>query len=445
MPTKQTVFERGDHVYIVSPVSPIEPTDSEIEDFAFAKELPPNPNIKWLRGEYVEADVPNRNGQMWTEGELAIQSLTPMFMPVTVMHDTRSAVGVIADTRLQVPAKDGVPRARIDNTLAVWAHRFPEVAEEIAANYKAGSLMQSMECISPNYSCAACGQTFHKLPQGAERANWCSHLAEAAGVGARILRNVVFTGTGLIFGTRGKEGANPNAHLEVFQEEIAEFHARAHAETGHTGRKEKRRKERRRHTSMDPIEISREEYASLTKRPTAEEHAAVKERADKAEEDLAAANKKVEELETSEKKATEAKEEAEGKLKTVEEEKAQADLRDERFGKLGDAFLSKLGETTKENLRTDAGKLDEEAWDKRLKEVEELAEVKRDAKLKGGKKPDPAGEGGGGGSSEEDEFSMEELASSVASDGGDPDAEPSPNQRQSVARGLMGGPAKKSD
>jgi hypothetical protein len=34
-----------------------------------------------------------------------------MLMPVTVMHDPRTAVGTIADVKLLTPEKDGVPRA----------------------------------------------------------------------------------------------------------------------------------------------------------------------------------------------------------------------------------------------------------------------------------------------------------------------------------------------
>ena len=39
-------FKRGDRVYIVSPVSPFDPSDTEIEELAFSKELlaqAPNP------------------------------------------------------------------------------------------------------------------------------------------------------------------------------------------------------------------------------------------------------------------------------------------------------------------------------------------------------------------------------------------------------------------
>jgi hypothetical protein len=42
---------------------------------------------------------------MWTAGELAIKGLTPMLMPVTVMHDPRTAVGAIADLALRTPEK----------------------------------------------------------------------------------------------------------------------------------------------------------------------------------------------------------------------------------------------------------------------------------------------------------------------------------------------------
>lgn len=443
---KQTVFERGDHVYIISPVSPFTPNDTDIEEFAFAQDLrkaAPNEHIKWLRGQYVEADTPNKNGQVWTAGELAMKSLTPMFMPVTLMHDERASIGFIADTRLFTPDKDQVPRARLDNTLAVWAHRFPEVAEEIDANYAAGTLMQSMECMAPQYDCAECGQTFHKLPGGAERASWCAHLKEGAGHAARILGNVVFTGTGLLFGTQGrfgtKEGANPKSHLEVFQAEVAEHHEKAHRDMGRPRRKANTK---RRHTSMADIEIDSREYAELQGRPTKEELAAATSRADKAETEKEEANRKLEAEEIAKKAADDKAEKAETELKTLKDEKAEGDLANERFGKLGEGFVAKLGESAKANLRRDAGKMEEAAWDGRLKEVEELAGVKRDAKGSSTTTdPDdplapPAAAAGA------DEFSSEEIASSAAGGlgGGEGGSTTSPSvtQRGGVARGLFG-------
>lgn len=448
MPGQTAIFERGDKVYLISPLSPFEPGEHEIEELAFAKDLrasAPNEAIKWLRGQYVEADTPNRNGQQWSEGELAIKSVTSMFMPVTVMHDKRTAVGLIADTKLLTPAKDKVPRSRLDNTLGIWAHRFPEIAEEIDANYQAGSLMQSMECVSPFYNCAECGQIFHKLPEGAERANWCSHLAEGAGHGARILGNVVFTGTGLIFGTRGKEGANPNAHLDVFQDEVAEFHDAVHRDAGRMSQKKPKRQSKARRPSMAETEINVEEYAELKGRPTKDAFEALQKRATDAETAAATAKTAAEEAETAKTKAETELTEAKGSLKKLEDESAEAKLRDERFEGLGDGFIAKLGDVTKANLREDAAKMDDQAWGKRLGEIEEMSGVKRDTKLKKGGGSKPAGKETETASADDDEeFDLSEIASSVAGGSSDEGGIASAGTRSSIARGLVGS-GKKTD
>lgn len=424
------IFERDGAVYLVAPVAPISVGESEIEHFAFAeqfKKVAPNENLMWLRGNYVEAERPNQNGHVWTAGELQIKKLTPMFMPVTVMHDPRTAVGLIADTALKVPEKDQVPRSRIETAMALWQHRFPDVCEEVAHNYENGTLMQSMECRAPYYTCAECGETFPKLPDGAERANWCSHMRETEGFGARILGDVTFTGTGLIFGSRGAEGAYDEAHLEVFQDEVAEFHQKAKRDT----------RPRRKKTSMDTIEISRDEYASLQRRPSTEDLAAEKERADKAEERAEAAEKKVEETEAKLAEEKEAREAADKKVQEAEEAKAKDDLAKERMGKLGKGFTAKLGDFTRERVEAQARDMSDEDWEARLKELEETTSVKRD---EGGSEPEENDGEAGKKSGKSGEFSREEVAASRSGNGGGEGAdgeEPSPESRASVMRGLM--------
>lgn len=193
---------------------------------------------------------------------------------------------------------------------------------------------------------------------------------------------------------------------------------------------------------MGEIDISGEEYAELKGRPSKDELAAAEKRATEAESTVNDLKPKVEAAETAQKKAEDEKAESDKKLKELEEEKAEVTLRDERFGKLGTGFVAKLGDTTKENLRTDAGKMEDEAWDKRLSEVEEMAGVKRDVKLdakKGGKKPEKKeGETAAAETDEEAEFTIEELAASSAGGGDEENAAPTVNQRQSVARGLLG-------
>lgn len=374
---KPHVFSRGDRIFLVAPVSPIKPEDAEIEQYAFAqdlKKMAPNPNLLWLRGNYVEADNPNSNGDEWTAEELSIKSLTPMFCPVTVMHDPSTAVGLIADTALKTPNADKVPRSRIETTLAIWSHRFPDIADEVMHNYEAGSLMQSMECLAPNYSCGECGQMFQRLPNGAESKGWCEHLAENPNA-RRTLSGVTFTGTGLIFGSRGARGAYSEAQLEPgIQAEIVEAHDKSHEKTTSTSRTSQRRV-----IPMDKMEIERSEYDSLKARPSQDDFTAAEKARDEAQEKVAKAEKAVEEAETAQKKAEKERDELKEKVEKAEQTEAADKLSKERIDDLGNDFLAALGEKTRERLDSQAGEMKDEEWTARLEELEELTEVKRDA------------------------------------------------------------------
>lgn len=396
---RSLVFEKGDHVYLTTPLTLATPTEAQVEEYAFAsavKSSAPNEHIGWLSGRYVEAGRANLNGAMWLSDELALKSLTPMLMPVTVMHDPRTAVGTIADCKLI-----GEGSSRIDTILAVWKHRFPDIWEEAQQNVKNATMMQSMECLSPSYACSECGQQFVKLHEGKEQGSWCDHLRNNSS--RRILHDVCFTGTGLIFGTRGGKGAYTEAYLSDFQDEIAEYHAKAHIDS--TYRSSERSK-----PAMGRVEIEESELATLRKERD-DERTANRANEEKVR-DLTPKLEKAEADVTAEKDRADKEEKARKDL----EEKAQATtLKEKRVGELGQGFLAKLGDFTRERLGEQAGTLSDEDWDTALKEKEELAGVKRDAKKDG--KEDPAKGGKEGESAEETEaaagssFSDEEVAS----------------------------------
>jgi hypothetical protein len=438
------IYEQGDRVYLISAVTPVEPSDEEIAGYAFgssvideARRHAPNPHIGWFGGHYVEADNPNANGAMWRAGEIGIKSLTPMFMPVTVMHDFRSAVGLIADTRLMTPEKDQVPRAKIDTVLALWKHRFPEVYDEALHNYEAGTLMQSMECVSPDYECSECGRVFHKLPGSAEKENWCDHLAASdpsAGYiskagettnASRILRNVVFTGTGLIFGTRGATGADGSAYLQSFHEEVAEFHQKVHAETA-TGTRSR--------IPMGMIQVEESEHSRIKA-----ERDAAQAKVTELEGKLSEAASKQEKTEADLAKAQADVETANKKVGEMEESARANTLRDERLGKLGEGFTAKINSlpTVKERLPQQAAELSDDEWAARVKEIEELTGVKADA----AKGDNPAGPGAPA-EVAQDLFTEEEVAASKTADGAEPaptattTTSQSPETRRSVVAGL---------
>lgn len=433
--TTPQVFQREDKVYIVAPVAVAKPTQGEIEQYAFAEALKaeaPNENILWLRGHYVEADRPNANGQEWGADELRLTSLTPRLMPVTIMHDPSTAVGLIADASLQTPDKDNVPRARIDTSLAVWQHRFRDIAEECKHNYENGELMQSMECLPGYFECTECGRHVPNTAGIDPRPLLCDHLSGASGeVAARRLRDVVFTGTGLIFGSRGSRGAYDEAHLDVFQDEIAEAHTKSHEP-----KSSKKRTPQRSRPKMGEITIEQSEFAELQQRPSKEELAAAVKRAEDAEEAKAEAEKKAEEAEVAQKKAEDEKAEADKKLKEAEEAANQAELADSRYSKLGSKFLAKLPESIASKLKEQAKTFKDEEWSSRLEELSELVDVKPDEKLS--KEEEAEAKENGDGKGEGDEFSAEEIAAAGAGrDSGGSGKEPTPQARAGVFSGLF--------
>jgi hypothetical protein len=366
-------FELGDKLYLTTPLLLATPSVQQVDEYAFAsavKSQAPNENIGWLSGKYVEGGKPNLNGAMWLNDELALKSLTPMLMPVTVMHDPRTAVGVIADCKLISEGSN-----RIDNILAVWRHRFSEVWAEAEHNLGQGTLAESMECYAPNYDCSSCGQQYVKLPNGAEKAAWCEHLradASSPSRGWRILRDVCFTGTGLIFGTRGGLPAYSEATLDYFQNEIAEAHDKSH----HDGTY---RPTNRSASHMALVQIEESELTALRAERTAA-LAAVETAKDEKRE----LTGKVEKAEAEKVAAETAKTAAETKVATLETAAQAVSLKDKRLSTLGAGFLAKLGETSKANLNELAGTASDDAWDKALIEREEYASgavpgsVKRD-------------------------------------------------------------------
>lgn len=126
------------------------------------------------------------------------------------------------------------------------------------------------------------------------------------------------------------------------------------------------------------------------------------------------ARRKVEELSESNRGLTTkaetaeaAQKKAEGERDTEKAERAKLEEKAERTAKaktrtdaLGGGFLAKLGDTSKAVLSELAGTASDEQWDLALREREELAGVKRDAKPEGSTTPPP-----------NESFSSEEVAS----------------------------------
>lgn len=407
-------FERGDKLYLTTPVVLATPSSQEIAEYAFAsavKDTAPNENIGWLSGKYVEAGKPNLNGAMWLTDELALKSLTPMLMPITVMHDPRTSVGVIADTKL------GTGGTIIENALAVWKHRYPEVWAEAEHNVQNGTMAQSMECYAPSYCCSECGQQYLKLAEGAERRTWCAHLQSNSS--SRVLRDVCFTGTGLIFGSRGGRPAYADATLDHMRDEIAAAHDKAHHDSTY-------RPTDRSTTRMGLVQIEDTELAALRK-----ERDDAKTQVNTLQDEKRDLTTKVEKAEADKLAAETAKTASDSEVTRLKTEAETAGLKDARMAKLGAGFMAKLGELSKETLSELAGKVSDEDWDRALKEREEIAKVTRDAAADGSTPPPGTPPPAGSGNSS---FKNEEVASFLSRNGTAPTGAPSLTGVQAVRK-----------
>lgn len=132
---------------------------------------------------------------------------------------------------------------------------------------------------------------------------------------------------------------------------------------------------------------------------------------------------------------------AKAEVTTKNEELAKKDLKDQRLQALGDGFTAKLGDFTKTRLHEQAGALSDEDWENRLKELEEMSAVKRDAKKDGTEDKGGEGDKGGGeGGSGEPTFGRDELARLGMGGDGTPATTSAPNamERNSVVSSLAG-------
>jgi hypothetical protein len=159
-----------------------------------------SPYIKWISGDFVEADNPNSNTQFWTKGDLALSEYSIRYAPLNMLHKQRVPVGFYAATRTidltkspDNAASQGT--AKIQALSGMWSHIFPFEAQLVDQADAAGTLFYSMECRGTHLHCAGdsgCDQTFEYMAADTH----CQHLQERSSI--RHIVNPTFRGGALI-------------------------------------------------------------------------------------------------------------------------------------------------------------------------------------------------------------------------------------------------------
>lgn len=189
-------LHHGGRELLVSPASVNAAQDHAANDLTGWNPTDANPDIMWISGNFVEADTPNSNGQLWTAADLQMSEYTIRYAPLNVAHRFRHPVGFFADTRtVQLERAQEQGSLKIQALAGLWAHVFPEHAAVVAAADTAGELFLSMECTGTHLVCAGdngCGQRFdYQVADG-----HCEHLRNRTSI--RHIVNPTFRGGALI-------------------------------------------------------------------------------------------------------------------------------------------------------------------------------------------------------------------------------------------------------
>ncbi len=128
------------------------------------KAMTGHPSVLWMKGRFVGAEQANRNGALWTTGDLEMGEPSVKFGPLNWLHSERHIIGAIAEsalvrpTPLQVEAANELTQPYIAAASAIWRWIWPQESAVIEQASDQGKLWYSMECISERVHCGeGCG------------------------------------------------------------------------------------------------------------------------------------------------------------------------------------------------------------------------------------------------------------------------------------------------
>lgn len=206
------VFDKGHSTYLVNTARVVTKEQGISADMASALTDSAwsiddsSPFVKWIAGDFVEADNANQNTQFWTAADLEMGEYSIRYAPLNMIHRYRDPVGFFASTkqvkleREVAAAGDSQGTMKIQALSGMWTHLFPMEASAVDAANDASLLFYSMECRGTHLRCetdeskglAGCGEEFDYMSV----ATHCEHLKDRSSV--RHIVNPTFRGGALI-------------------------------------------------------------------------------------------------------------------------------------------------------------------------------------------------------------------------------------------------------
>lgn len=191
-----TVLIEGDQsFYITSKASLVDESRDVASEWA-SKYIYENPALKWVIGNYIEADNANSNGQQFALDDIRTNKPSLNHAPLNIDHQPHNIVGTLVASDL-VYAMKGEANPHLEVVSAIWKYYFPETLRKIEEAHEMGSLFYSMESIGESVTCtgdAGCGETFKYA--GPMSDTYCDHIKDRAS--AKLINNPQFLAAALI-------------------------------------------------------------------------------------------------------------------------------------------------------------------------------------------------------------------------------------------------------
>jgi hypothetical protein len=204
-----------------------------------------DPDIRWILGNFVEADNANSNGHIFPLDELLSAQKTIAGKPLNMLHREHYIIGYFAGAQLldksgeelhaNANDDDKSGYAYIEALAGLWHTRFPEEYYQIQRAHKEGALFFSMEAIPEAVACPTCQ---HEVAfAGLESETYCAHMQGATG--PKVLRRPTFNGGAIIMPPvrPGWQNADVKTISQAYEQAEA-LAADAQAEFPHLGQAE---------------------------------------------------------------------------------------------------------------------------------------------------------------------------------------------------------------
>jgi hypothetical protein len=124
-----------------------------------------DPDLKWILGNFVEADRANENGHIFPLEELKAGYPSLVHKPLNMLHHEQYTIGTFTAAQLvnadgsELTAAVPVPPEppRLESLAAMWHRYYPDEFVAIEQAHKEGSLFFSHETIPEKVGCPTCG------------------------------------------------------------------------------------------------------------------------------------------------------------------------------------------------------------------------------------------------------------------------------------------------